>query len=441
MNGEFGRDMTLSGRPCLLQECSVGYCRAEDGHAVRSYLFEHQTPQTTTGKRAYEHNDPRYFQHNHAFQVQGLVEMFRRVEHERVCGLLLFSFETWFYHHHDSGRVQPMLSARRLRTAYQPVLASADLFGRHFYAGSTLRTNITIINDDRAYQTLRAPKVEAALTADGITLAARELLYEDIPYFDTASMPLALPVPGRLPRHYTKAKLVLKIREQGRVISKNDYEIVLADEAWANPVSGTEHIRYLADDFEAERILRRHSMQGTPCAGPEELDTEKDRLVVAKPLGEEAAQAVYRFAKTGGRAVMLNQRDVSKSLTGGKTVRYTEDITEIVTMNVPENSIFSGIDELDLAWFPNGRAVPYVAYGRYSIDRMDPSMCALGETLQWHNYIAKPTDYDKLGGTPLFVLEAGQGAILFSSIRTDADRMDPVACRLTDNLLNWDFVW
>ena len=126
--------------------------------------------------------------------------------------------------------------------------------------------------------------MEAALTADGITLAARELLYEDIPYFDTASMPLALPVPGRLPRHYTKAKLVLKIREQGRVISKNDYEIVLADEAWANPVSGTEHIRYLADDFEAERILRRHSMQGTPCAGPEELDTEKDRLVVAKPL-------------------------------------------------------------------------------------------------------------------------------------------------------------
>ncbi|HJD21569.1 MAG TPA: hypothetical protein H9915_07105 [Candidatus Gemmiger faecigallinarum] len=441
MNGEFGRDMTLPGRPCLLQECSVGYCRAEDGHAVRSYLFEHQTPQTTTGKRAYEHNDPCYFQRSHAFQVQGLVEMYRRVEHERVCGILLFSFETWFYHHHDSGRIQPMLSARRLKTAYQPVLASAELFGRHFYAGRPLRTSVTVINDDRGGRALHAPCVEAALMADGQLLAGAELAFADIPYFETASLPLALQLPQRLPRPCLRAQLVLKVWEQGQVISRNEYEVVLAEEAWANPPARTEAARYLAGDREAERILRLHQVEASPCAGAAQLEGTQARLVVAGTPDRQTAAEIFRFAQAGGRVVMLNQRNLPRELTGGREIRYTEDATEIVTMNVPESSLFDGIGEQDLAWFDNGRSVPFAAYGRYSIDRMDRSMCALAETLQWHNYIAKPTDYGRLGGTPLFVLQAGRGAILFSSMRTDADRKDPVACRLTGNLLNWDFQW
>lgn len=439
MNGEFGRDMTLPGRPCLLQECSVGYCRAEDGHAVRSYLFEHQTPQTTTGKRAYEHNDPRYFQHNHSFQVQGLVEMFRRVEHDRVCGVLLFSFETWFYHHHDPNRVQPMLSAKRLQMAYQPVLASADLFCRHFYAGTPLRTNVTLINDDRSIQVLRAPRLEASLMADGKELASASLVYGDVPYFGTASLPLVIQIPAQLPRPCTQAKLVLKVWEENRLRCRNDYGLVLAEDTWASPTPGKEATSYLADDFEAKRLLDAHRMAASPCTATGLPERKGARLLVAKTLGSEEARAVADFVRAGGHAVLVNQRDLSEELTGGKQIRYTEDTTEIVTMNVPENSIFSGIDELDLAWFENGRCVPYVAYGRYSLDRMDPSLLALGETLQWHNYIAKPTDYDKLGGTPLFAMTMGAGSVLVSSIRLDADQKDPVASRLTHNILNWDF--
>lgn len=439
MNGEFGRDMTLPGRPCLLQECSVGYCRAEDGHAVRSYLFDHQTPQTTTGKRAYEHNDPRYFQHNHGFQVQGLVEMFRRVEHERVCGVLLFSFETWFYHHHDPNRIQPMLSAKRLQMAYQPVLASAELFGRHFYAGRPLGTNVTLINDATDGEALCAPRLEATLLTEGRELSRAELRFGDVPYFGTASLPLVLQIPEKLPHPCTRAKLVLKVWEKGRLRCRNEYDLVLAEETWASPAPGEETTWYLADDPEAKRLLSAHHMAASPCESLSRLEGQKARLLVAKTLGEEDSRAVARFAQAGGRVVMVNQRDLSRALTGGRDIRYTEDTTEIVTMNVPENSVFDGIDELDVAWFENGRGVPYVAYGRYSLDRMDAALCALGETLQWHNYIAKPTDYDKLGGTPLFSMAQGQGAILISSIRLDADGKDPVACRLTHNILNWDF--
>ena len=180
-------------------------------------------------------------------------------------------------------------------------------------------------------------------------------------------------------------------------------------------------------------------MAASPCDDPARLAGSNARLLLAKTLGEEEARAVACFAREGGRVVMVNQRDLSGALTGGKDIRYTEDTTEIVTMNVPENSVFAGMDEPDLAWFENGRAVHYVAYGRYSLNRMDPDLLALGETLQWHNYIARPTYYDELGGTPLFAMATGRGAILVSSIRLDVDRADPVACRLTHNILNWDF--
>ena len=170
-------------------------------------------------------------------------------------------------------------------------------------------------------------------------------------------------------------------------------------------------------------------------------ETKAEWVVIARTLDAEESRRAQAFATSGGQVVLVNQRDLSPALTGGREIRYTEDATEIVTMNAPENSVFRGIEEGDTSWFDNGEGVPYAAYGRYSVDRFDRSLCALGETLQWHSYIGKPTDYEKSGGTPLFALRCGDSGILVSSLRTDADRTDPVACRLTDNILTWDFAW
>ena len=63
----------------------------------------------------------------------------------------------------------------------------------------------------------------------------------------------------------------------------------------------------------------------------------------------------------------------------------------------------------------------------------------LAETLEWHGYINKPTDYKRFGGTPLFAVKVGGGHILVSALRTDACGFDPVASRLTGNIIRWDF--
>ncbi len=439
MNGEFGRDITLPGRPCMSQECSLGYCRSEDGHATRFYLFEHQTPQTTTGKRAYEHNDPKYFQFHHSFQLQGLVEMFRRVEHERTCGVLLFAFETWFYHHHDKNRIQPMLSANRLKTAYQPVLASVELFSRHFLAGKLLKTNITLINDSTSYQKLNSPKVEAKIVIDNQVISTVDVVYEDVPYFETKTMSLSIQIPNELPKHRNEAKLILNVWENNKIISENDYDILIVDNQWLKADELKEKTYYFSDDIAIKNILEKHGLQGIAYDDISTLSEKNTRLVIGKTLKKEQATMTYNYIKNGGKVVAINQRNLPKELIGQKDISYTEDKTEIITMNIPESSIFNDIGELDTAWFDNGRDVPYVAYGRYTINRMDSALCALAETLQWHNYISHPTDYCKIGGSPLFSMNIGKGAILVSSIRTDADDTDPVAYRLTENILSWNF--
>lgn len=449
MNGEFGEEYALEGRPCMSQECATGYPRAQDGLPTRFYLFQHQTPQTTVGKKAYEHCDPAYFLGRHAMLTKELVEMFRRVEHDRTCGVLLFAFETWFYHQHDSSRIQPMQSARSLKIAYQPVLVSAELWGRHFFAGDTIRTNVTLINDSCPTRTLHAPTIEAVIAAGDAVLSSAALPCSSLAYFRTQTQPLALKLPDTLAANRVEARLILKVLEDGHVISQNEYDILLGTKEWAMGNGYADTCYYLEGDKTAQSLLNYYQIASKSCDASDLLSGLTDgsdtspaisgRLIACGSVTEECAGKIHAFAKAGGHVILLGQKELPKALLGGMEAPFTEHRQEIVTMNVPESSTFDGIEPLDISWFEDGRKVPYAAAGRYSVDRFDPDVHVLAETLEWHGYISKPTDYKALGGTPLFSTKVGGGNILVSALRTDAAYSDPVASRLTGNLIGWDF--
>jgi len=437
-NGQFGSEYTTPGRPCMSQECSVGYPRAEDGLPTRAYLFLHQTPQTTVGKKAYENCDPAIFLSRHAMLTKELLEMFRRVEHDRTCGVMLFAFETWFYNQHDSQRILPMLSAQKLKMAYQPVLASAELWGRHFYAGTVLETNITLINDAKQKTMLASPQVEVHLAAGSETTEV--LSFESLPYFKTATKKLSLKLPSRLPADRFETRLVLRVLMNDTIISQNEYDILLANEEWGKGLPPCEESCYfLKNDAASRALLAHYGMKAVECSDLTALSGCPGRLIVSSAVSGNDGQLMRKFAHSGGKVILLGQQALPEELLGQTEAPFTAHRQEIITMNVPENSIFDGIDFLDTAWFSDGRDVPYTAMGRYSVDRLSRDIKVLAETLEWHGYIDKPTDYKKLGGTPLFTMKVGTGHILISSLRIDACGFDPVASRLTGNIINWDF--
>ncbi|MCK5563985.1 MAG: DUF1080 domain-containing protein [Planctomycetes bacterium] len=440
-NGEFGRDYCTPGRAIMSQELSTGYPRSDDALPTRFYLFQHQTPQTTVGKKAYEHNNPNYFITRHGMMTKELLEMFRRDEHDRTCGMLIFAFETWFYNPHSSAEVSPMKTAKCLKMAYQPVLASAELWGRHFYAGSNIDTDVTLINDSEDLAALENAKVVCEIVYENDILATKTITFKTLDYYDTAKQKLSFKIPAKLPKPRIDAKLVLRVKSQGKQVSKNQYDITIAQKDWSvdkkNKAKGKYYI--LKNDKDAAKLTKFYGIRTTKISKIGQLAGKRGTFILTgfdkTPDGYEK---ITDFVTAGGNAILLDNRQAVIKLLPDTVSNYKDYRHEIVTINVEESSVFDGIEPLDMSWFSDGRKVPYVANGRYSVDRFSPDVTVLTETLKWHGYIKSPLDYRELGGTPLFAVKVGQGNILVSQVRYDAIEFDPIAARLLLNILKYD---
>ena len=58
-----------------------------------------------------------------------------------------FALMTWFRQTYDYQNIEPYPTYYALKRALQPVLVSAELWGRNLYAGEKLPTRIYIVND------------------------------------------------------------------------------------------------------------------------------------------------------------------------------------------------------------------------------------------------------------------------------------------------------
>ena len=116
-------------RPYISQECSTGYPNNDTGHPTRSYLFKHYTPQAFVGPWAYEDHDPAVFLRNRALVSKEVAEAIRRTCPE-ADGVLHFANICWFRNVYDADRIEPYPTYEAMKLALQPVLVSAELFGR-----------------------------------------------------------------------------------------------------------------------------------------------------------------------------------------------------------------------------------------------------------------------------------------------------------------------
>ncbi|VGO21988.1 glycoside hydrolase family 2 protein [Pontiella sulfatireligans] len=444
MKGEFGRTFHCPGRPMMGQELSTGYPRADDALPTRFYLFQHLTPQTTVGKDAYEESNPEIFIRRHSMLTKELVEMMRRVEHFQTCGLSVFAFHTWFYNNHEANKVAPMQTADRLRLAYEPVLASAELWGRHFYAGDTLATAVTLVNDSEGFASLENAKVIAQVVGDdGRVLASKEINYGSVDYYDAVKKPLEIRVPEKLGEARVDGKLVLRVFDGKKQLSKNEYEVILAERDWSFVKANRTVKRVvLGSDAKAQALLKRYGDEFQTVKSVAGIGKSKAVLVVCDAASVPDYKQIKTFVEQGGNALLLNNGQAVADLFPEQVKTYTPYRHEIVTMNRKSHPVFDGLEPLDVAWFSDETEVPYAATGRFGLDRLNNNVTAVAETLQWHGYIkgeGRNEKYRKIGGSPMFELNLGKGTVFVSELRTDAIEFDPIDGRVIANILNYDF--
>lgn len=438
----FGRKRHWPGRPLISQEMSTGYARNDDGHPVRFYLFKHCTPQTLVGDDAYEHRNPALFLQRQAFLTKELAETFRRYDREDCSGILHFAYLSWFRDVWNADTLQPFAPYHGLKMALQPVLVSAELYGRHRYAGTRLPVPVCIANDASDGAPLPASRLVWELrTGNGrILLASGSAPVPPVPYYANSWVEIDVPIPERLPSPRVDAVLALRLESRGTVVSENAYDLALATRGWSFAGSGKAAgaIALLDPGARAPKALRERPGIA-PIASLAVLRPGQSLVIAGADDVLHApadAERLRGFLARGGRALLLDAGGALPALFPDRIKSYRTCAGEIATMHVAESPVFDGIAPLDLAWFEMGAGkLPRACRGVYRIDRTRNDAIALAEVVDRHGYLKQPGDVAAISGSPLLELRIGDGRVLASEMLLLAADEDPIAGRLLGNLL------
>ncbi len=436
--GEFGKTLSWPKRPLISQEMSTGYPRNDDGHPTRFYLFSHYTPQSLVGDEAYENRDPAIFLKRQAFMTKELAETFRRTNRDNCSGILHFAYLTWFKNVWNADSIQPFETYYGLKKALQPILVSAELYGRHFYAGHPTHFRICVANDSQDGTGLPSTKLIWEIQCGGKVIGSGNAPVPSVPYYANQWVDLSIELPTMLPSPRSDSLLVLRLESSGTMLSENEYDITLATAAWAEKgLKKRGHTALFDPNGHAPELLMKHGVQRIAS-----LDSLRPCQALIVSDSEEVLQSsrnmdrLRRFAQDGGKVLLLNAGTCLPTMFPDQIKNYRTCEGEIATMHLPESPVFEGIEPLDLAWFESGkRNVPRVCRGVYDINSLRTDVSTLAEVVDMHGYLHQPEDVVHVSGSPLAELRIGRGVVIASEMMFETASDDPIAGRLLSNLI------
>jgi beta-galactosidase len=436
IHGEFGKKAAYANRPLISQEMSTGYPRNDDGHPTRFYLFQHHTPQSLVGPEAYENRDPYLFLQRQSFMTKELAETIRRTNREECAGVLHFAYVSWFKNVWNTKTIEPFPTYYALSDALQPVLVSAEFYGRHFYSGSKTSIRVCIANDSETGKELPAGRLIWQVKSGGKTIATGALATSVVAYYTNVWGELVLSLPTELPSPRLNATLILLLEVNGIVQSKNSYDITIGTHAWAK-----EGLQHPVAIFTSKNNVQ---LAALPIAGREiaSLQDARPKEVVVIPNAEAVLgnskenSELRRFVASGGRVLLLQPGATLSSLFPDQVKSFRTCPGEIVSMLIPESPVFDGLEPLDLAWFElGGGKLPRACRGVYQVEARRADTIMLAEVVDIHGYLKTPADLAKINGTPLVQLSDGKGKLIATEMMLFEALQDPIAGRLLGNLI------
>lgn len=447
-NGEFQKQFKTPGRPLISQEMSTGYPNAETGHPTRSYQLIHQNPFSLIGYEAYDWRNPDYFLKVQSFITGELAETLRRTN-DQAAGIMHFAYMTWFRQCYDFKNILPYPTYFAMQRAMQPVLVSAELWGRNFYAGEKILTRIYVVNDSEDGRDLKPMTLKWKIVdADDRELASGKESFPAVAYYCREYIVPDIQVPNCLTEDKLNAKLMLQLEEEGNTISRNEYELLLANKNWnIGQVKKGEKILLLDEDGMNKKLDFLQIDYKLVTSVKELLNSNYDAdLCIVSGLTncnvDEKLQMLDYQGK-GGKFLFINSNEVVKMV-------YPEYITgwviptegDIVVMERDDHSSFNEIEPLELRYFNNNkREIPLVCNANLKVLRHE-KVKELASQMKIHAYIddGKPEDrinrIESMRGLTLLQIVEGKGLATVSTMCIEKADTDPVAGRLLVNLIN-----
>lgn len=443
--GEFQDRYKLPGRPLISQEMSTGYPNNETGHPTRSYQIIHQNPMSLIGYKCYDFCNPAYFLNVQSFITGELAEALRRSNPD-ASGILHFSLLSWFRQAYDADHIKPWPTYYALKRALQPVLVSAEIWGRHLYAGEKLPARICIVNDKEDGTVLQPSLLTWTIVdRDGRELTRGTETIPAIRHYVHHWIEPAILLPASLPEDKTDVRLLLSLSENGRVVSKNQYDLLLVNRRSLVGLCKSQKIQLLDNELTSQ-VFDELGIQYRKAATIAQLVKGRPSVAVIsdnRSLSEGDLKLLKTFVKRGGKMLLLNANEVAKQLFPDYIRGWIEPTEgDITYMEREDEAVFDGIEPLELRYFNNNkREIPKACNTALQINR-NGQVTELGGQMKIHAYIdgGKPElrikRIDSMRGFTLVRVKDGAGSALISTMCTEKAGTDPVAARLLINLLN-----
>ena len=444
--GEFQKSFKNPDRPLISQEMSTGYPNNDTGHATRFYNLVHQTPQSLTGYQSYEYADPDLFLEVHSFITGELAEALRR-SNDQSSGIIHFAMINWFRNVDDAEKIEPYPTYYAMKRALQPVLVSAEIWGRHLYAGEKFPLQIYVVNDRENGKDLEPSLVHWELvSASGEKIHEGKINVPAVKHYTRYMLTPEIIIPDQLPNIKTNAKLKLRLTEKGVQISENEYNILLAEKKWSQTsIPANRKIVFTGFDGLNKTLDFLNINYEQTKSITDALKTKADICVLSgldkNCSGEEILQ-IRNYISKGGKVLISNSSETMQKM-------YPEYITgllttsegDIVNMEIPESPVFDDIGLLELRYFnDNTREIPTVCNSALKINR-NQNVIELVNHTKIHGYIngemQQRSEYVKtIKGFPLLQINDNNGIAIVSTMLVEKAITDPVAGKLLVNMIN-----
>jgi hypothetical protein len=432
------------GRPLISQEMSTGYPNNETGHPTRFYNLVHQNPQSLVGYQSYEYANPASFLKVQSFITGELAEALRRYSNES-SGVMHFALLTWFRNVYDAQMIEPYPTYYALKRALQPVLVSAEIWGRNFYAGENIPAQIYVVNDRENGKDL-SPSVlyweVCAENGDKITCGIEKL--PTVKHYTREIIKPEIRMPANLSQKRMNVKLKLRLAENGVTVSENEYDITLAEKDWGKISSDKKIV--LVDYDNTKAIFNFLKVPATYLSKIADALKTKNDVLVLSGLDENCSdievQQIRDYISNGGKVLILNSKETVMKIYPEYIAGYiipTEG--DIANMEIPESPVFDDLNVLDLRYFNNNkREVPKVCHAALKVNRNE-QVIELATQIKIHGYIEGDMDkrvayMQQIKGFPLIEVKEN-GSALISTMATDKALTDPVAGKLLTNMINY----
>lgn len=167
-----------------------------------------------------------------------------------------FAYMTWLRQCYDYKNISPYPTYYAMQRAMQPILVSAELWGRNLYAGSKLATRIYLVNDHEQGRALTATDLEWQIVDENNNvLASGTDKFPAVPYYGRTYITPNITMPAQLKNEIMPVKLKLAVKENGKVISTNWYDLNVARKEYATAhVIDGKHIALLDNDGMAKQL-------------------------------------------------------------------------------------------------------------------------------------------------------------------------------------------